>query len=105
MADISELFGVERRKGWDKPLSPAETRMIEIREKYRGKFNAGVGQGVPSGMVYVRHFDADNQESRYILVNENWETVVDLMEKSLEQNIDLLWERYKNNIIPDDVVI
>jgi hypothetical protein len=103
MADISELLGgTKLREGWDKPPSPQE----KIREKNKKTFDALVGQcAVGGSLLYVRYASTDYQKNRYIPTNEGWETVDSLMVKSLEQNTDLLWERYKNNIIPDDVDI
>jgi hypothetical protein len=41
----------------------------------------------------------EEYESRFIPNDEDWDTVNKLMQESLEQGKDLLWERYKNNII------
>jgi len=39
------------------------------------------------------------QEIRYIPRNENWDTVNSLIEKSIELKTDLLWDRYKDNLM------
>ena len=42
------------------------------------------------------------EERRNIPSNEHWEEVGKLIIDSIELNKDLLWERYKDNIIDDD---
>jgi hypothetical protein len=42
------------------------------------------------------------QETRSIPYDENWDAVNDLIKKSIELKKDLLWERYKDNIIDYD---
>jgi len=38
-------------------------------------------------------------ETRFIPTDENWDTVNSLIKKSIELKTDLLWDRYKDNLI------
>lgn len=79
---------------------------IEIKtgDEYRKVFNAQIVAIPPGSMAYVKYSDNDDENVRYIPVNENWDIVNELIEKSLLQNIDFLWDRYKNNVIPQDAI-
>ena len=80
------------------------THDIKMPDTYFELFRSKI-RFLPSATpVYVK-YENDNENVRFIPVSENWDTVNSLIEKSIEENTDLLWHRYQNNLIDEDAVL
>jgi hypothetical protein len=94
---MTNLFS-EEEEGEKTESQKREYENIKTLKEYYRVFGTLIGE-TPLGQV---HFTAGDGIRRYVPISDN-DKIKSLVKEGLEKKIDLIWEKYKDNIITSEM--